>query len=196
MTRRRKRRVILRAVAAIAVTPEGPPWRACRRDSRFASGAGLAEALRPAIGARGAPQSARIYGNADIDDATRRVARSGSSSSTSAPQAIRLSARVAAPRALVENGYPGIRACQGSDWLACSSRFPACCRSTGAPGPGLPSERQPGHANERSLQLSGIRACVLPGGRARASCDRGWTVPHPAPRRSDSCCRRTPGSAS
>jgi len=34
-----------------------------------------------------------MYGNADIDDATRRVARS-----------IRLSARVAAPRALVEHG--------------------------------------------------------------------------------------------
>jgi hypothetical protein len=40
-----------------------------------------------------------MYGNADIEDATRRVARS-----------IRLSARVAAPRALVENAYPGIRA--------------------------------------------------------------------------------------
>jgi hypothetical protein len=38
-----------------------------------------------------------MYGNADIDGATRRVAR-----------AIRLSARVATPRALVDGSYPGI----------------------------------------------------------------------------------------
>src|SRR5512135_3940476 len=70
--------------------PEGPDSRLtrgepCRRVARRPAGLGGLASLAPA----GCHSSARMYGNADIDSATRRV--------------------VAPPRALAEGRYPGMR---------------------------------------------------------------------------------------